>query len=49
MFYRTLQGIVRKATLQMYFPIRESILQSILESISTRGVSTSFFSKVISK
>jgi hypothetical protein len=32
----------------MYFSTRESILQSILESISTREASTSFFSKVIS-
>lgn len=48
MFYCTLQGIVRKATIQMYLFIRENILRSILESISTREVSTSFFSKVIS-
>jgi hypothetical protein len=31
----------------MHFSTSESILQSILESISRRGVSTSFFSKVI--
>lgn len=32
----------------MYLFTRENILRSILESISTREVSTSFFSKVIS-